>query len=57
MKQDVVTLAVLNLIGLMCDGQRRYMQDYLREQTDNLRVCKSPCLFTYVESDPPSLSL
>ena len=38
---DTSITLVLEVIGLMCDGQRRSMQDYLREQPDNLRVQKS----------------
>ena len=35
---DTSITLVLEVIGLMCDGQRRSMQDYLREQPDNFRV-------------------
>ena len=35
---DTSTALVLEVIGLMCDGQQRKMQDYLREQLDNFRV-------------------
>ena len=35
---DTSTALVLEVIGLMCDGQHRKMQDYLREQLDNFRV-------------------
>ena len=38
---DTSITLVLEVIGLMCDGQRRSMQDYLREQPDNFRVQKS----------------
>ena len=37
-KPDTSTALVLEVIGLMCDGQRGSMQDYLREQSDNFRV-------------------
>ena len=29
---------VLEVIGLMCDGQHRALQDYLRDQPDNFKV-------------------
>ncbi len=32
------TSLVLEVIGLMCDGQHHILQDYLREQPDNFRV-------------------
>ena len=32
------TSLVLEVIGLMCDGQHRVLQDYLREQSDNFRA-------------------
>lgn len=35
------TTLVLEVIGLMCDGQHRTLQDYLREQPDNFKVTKS----------------
>ena len=38
LKPDSSTALVLEVIGLMCDGQRDTMQDYLREQPDNFRV-------------------
>ena len=38
LKPDSSTALVLEVIGLMCDGQRETMQDYLREQPDNFRV-------------------
>ena len=37
---DTGITLVLDVIGLMCDGQRRSMQDYLRDQPDNFRVCR-----------------
>ena len=35
---DTSTKLVLEVIGLMCDGQRKSMQDYLRCQPDNFKV-------------------
>ena len=32
------TSLVLEVIGLMCDGQHRTLQNYLRDQPDNLKV-------------------
>ena len=32
------TSLVLEVIGLMCDGQHHTLQDYLREQPDNFKV-------------------
>ncbi len=32
------TSLVLEVIGLMCDGQHRVLQDYLRVQPDNFRA-------------------
>ena len=32
------TSLVLEVIGLMCDGQHRTLQNYLREQPDNFKV-------------------
>ena len=29
---------VLEVVGLMCDGQNRALQDYLRDQPDNFKV-------------------
>ncbi len=29
---------VLEVVGLMCDGQHRTLQNYLRDQPDNLKV-------------------
>ena len=38
-KRDALwTNLVLEVIGLMCDGQNRTLQDYLREQLDNFKV-------------------
>ena len=38
-KRDALwTNLVLEVIGLMCDGQNRTLQDYLREQPDNFKV-------------------
>ena len=35
---DNSAMLVLEVIGLMCDGQRRSLQDYLRAQPDNYMV-------------------
>ena len=32
------TSLVLEVIGLMCDGQHRTLQHYLRDQPDNFKV-------------------
>lgn len=32
------TTLVLEVIGLMCDGQHRTLQNYLRDQPDNFKV-------------------
>ena len=32
------TSLVLEVVGLMCDGQHRVLQDYLREQPDNFKA-------------------
>ena len=41
------TSLVLEVIGLMCDGQHRTLQNYLRDQPDNFKVRQisqySPC--------------
>ncbi|XP_019861438.1 PREDICTED: uncharacterized protein LOC100634093 isoform X2 [Amphimedon queenslandica] len=38
-KRDALwTNLVLEVIGLMCDGQNRTLQDYLREQPDNFKT-------------------
>ena len=29
---------MLEVIGLMCDGQHKKLQDYLRDQPDNFKV-------------------
>lgn len=34
---------VLEVIGLMCDGQHSILQDYLRDQPDNFKVKKTRC--------------
>ena len=38
LQPDTSTKLVLEVIGLMCDGQRKSMQDYLRVQPDNFKV-------------------
>lgn len=38
-KPDSSIKLVLEVIGLMCDGQFRSMQDYLRDQVGNYKVC------------------
>ena len=38
MQADTSTKLVLEVIGLMCDGQHRSMQDYLRVQPDNFKA-------------------
>ena len=37
-KNAVQTSLVLDVIGLMCDGQNRNLQHYLREQPENFKV-------------------
>ncbi len=32
------TTLVLEVVGLMCDGQHRTLQNYLRDQPDNFKV-------------------
>ena len=38
LQQDTSFTLVLEVMGLMCDGQFKSMQDYLREQADNYKV-------------------
>ena len=38
MQANTSTKLVLEVIGLMCDGQHRSMQDYLRVQPDNYKA-------------------
>ncbi len=33
------TTLVLEVVGLMCDGQHTTLQNYLRDQPDNFKVC------------------
>ena len=37
------TTLVLEVVGLMCDGQHRTLQNYLRDQPDNFKVRKDCC--------------
>lgn len=37
-RNAVQTSLVLDVIGLMCDGQNRNLQHYLREQPENFKV-------------------
>ena len=41
LQADSSTKLVLEVIGLMCDGQHRSMQDYLRVQPDNYKARSS----------------
>ena len=38
LQPETNTTLILEVIGVMCDGQRRDMQNYLREQLDNFKV-------------------
>ena len=38
LQPDTSFTLVLEVMGLMCDGQFMSMQDYLREQADNYKV-------------------
>ena len=37
-RDNTWTSLVLEVVGLMCDGQHRTLQDYLRDQPDNFKV-------------------
>ena len=40
------TTLVLEVVGLMCDGQHRTLQNYLRDQPDNFKVRNTPSINT-----------
>ena len=47
------TTLVLEVVGLMCDGQHRTLQNYLRDQPDNFKVKRFYCLYLF----SPALSI